>query len=220
MDSMKLIQARHSVRKYTTQPIDAEKRTVLDEMIADINRKNGLHIQIIYDEPKCFDTMLAHYGAFSNVSNYISLVGPKGKNLEETTGYYGEQLVLNAQELGLRTCWVALTHGKSRAKIDAGEKETCLIAIGYGETDGVSRKSKTLEKLSNLTASSPMWFKQGVEAAALAPTAVNQQKFYLELQTNDRVKATCGMGFYSKIDFGIVKLHFELASGKDSFVWM
>ena len=27
--------------------------------------------------------------------------------------YYGEKIVLKCQELGLNTCWVAMTHGKS-----------------------------------------------------------------------------------------------------------
>lgn len=48
----------------------------------------------------------------------------------------------------------------------------------------------------------------------LAPTAMNQQKFFLELQSDGSVKATCGSGFYTKLDLGIVKYHFETVSGK------
>ena len=61
--------------------------------------------------------MMAHYGKFDGVHNYIALVGKKSSTLDETLGCYGEQLVLKAQEIGLNTCWVAMTHGKSKAQI-------------------------------------------------------------------------------------------------------
>ncbi len=37
------------------------------------------------------------------------MIGKKGPTLEESCGYYGERLVLLAQQLGLNTCWVAMT---------------------------------------------------------------------------------------------------------------
>lgn len=216
---LEAMQDRHSVRSYKDIQIPSEKRDVLNKLINDINEETGLHIQIFYDEPHCFNSMMAHYGKFSGVANYISLVGPKSKCLDEKLGYYGEKLVLKAQELGLNSCWVALTHGKSKADIASGEKERCLIALGYGESQGVTHNSKSIKTLSNYDANKPDWFKAGVEAAMLAPTAVNQQKFYLELTSNGQVKATKGTSFYTGIDLGIVKYHFELGSGKDNSIW-
>ncbi len=214
MDPMELIKERHSVRQYENHPIEEEKRTALDALIAEINRKAGLHIQAVYNEPNCFDSRMARYGSFSGVQNYLALVGPKGSSLDETVGYYGEQLVLKAQELGLNTCWVGLTHGKSKAVIGPGEKQVCLITLGYGATSGKSHKIKSLQDVSNYQEGMPEWFLHGVEAALLAPTAVNQQKFRFELQPNDEVKATHGRGFYAKVDLGIVKYHFEIGSGR------
>lgn len=60
----------------------------------------------------------------------------------------------------------------------------------------------------------PEWFLEGMNAALLAPTAMNQQKFYFELLPDGQVKASCGAGFYTKLDFGIVKYHFEKGSNK------
>ena len=54
----------------------------------------------------------------------------------------------------------------------------------------------------------------GIEAALLAPTAMNQQKFFFELLPDGNVHAVCGKGFYTKLDFGIVKYHFEMGSGR------
>ena len=175
--------------------------------------ESGLNIQIIFDEPKCFDSMMAHYGKFSGVENYIALVGKKGAGLEEKAGYYGEKLVLKAQELGLNTCWVAMTHGKSAAKIKKGEKQVCIIALGYGVTQGAAHKSKSLDQLCNCASAMPDWFSKGMEAALLAPTAMNQQKFYFTLE-NERISAKAGKGFYTKLDLGIVKYHFEAVTGR------
>lgn len=214
MEILEIMQQRHSVRQYTDWAIEPEKRAVLDALTQEINRKAGLSVQIIYDDPKCFDSFMAHYGKFAGVRNYIALVGKKAPGLDETLGYYGEELVLKAQELGLNTCWVALTHGKSKAAVGRGEKEVCLIALGYGVTQGVEHKSRPMQELCTCGEPMPEWFRCGMNAAMLAPTAMNQQKFRFELLPDGTVKAACGSGFYTKLDLGIVKYHFEAVTGK------
>ena len=219
MEIMDVIRSRHSVRQYQQTPIPQDLRDQLDACARALNRESGLNMQILYDEPDCFNSRMAHYGKFENANNYIALVGKKGEGLAERCGYYGEQLVLKAQALGLNTCWVALTHGKSKAVVGPEEKEVILIALGYGKTQGNARKSKTAAQISNLSPDSPAWFRQGVEAALLAPTAVNQQNFRFERQ-GDRVTAVAGrLGTNLKIDLGIVKCHFELGAGKENFTW-
>lgn len=214
MEILEIMQQRHSVRQYTDRAIEPEKRTVLDALTQEINRKAGLSVQIIYDDPKCFDSFMAHYGKFAGVRNYIALVGKKAPGLDEILGYYGEELVLKAQELGLNTCWVALTHGKSKAAVGRGEKEVCLTALGYGVTQGVEHKSRPMQELCTCGEPMPEWFRCGMNAAMLAPTAMNQQKFRFELLPDGTVKAACGSGFYTKLDLGIVKYHFEAVTGK------
>ncbi len=216
----RLIESRHSVRQYLDKAIPNDIRNELDSYAASLNRESGLNIQIIYDEPECFNTRMAHYGKFENCTNYIAMVGKKSSALDELCGYYGELLVLKAQELGLNTCWAALTHGKSKAVIKSGESEVIIIALGYGKTQGTKRKSKTPEDVSNISADSPEWFKNGIRVALLAPTAVNQQKFKIVREGN-KVSAKAGLiGPCLKIDLGIVKCHFELGAGKESFSWV
>ena len=219
MEILEQMKARHSVRQYEDRPIEAEKREALNALAAQLNGDKSLNIQLIYDEPKCFDSFMAHYGKFSGVSNYIALVGKKEAGLDEKLGFCGEKLVLKAQELGLNTCWVALTHGKSSAKIGKREKLVCLIALGYGKTQGVSHTSKPMDTLCKAQDPKPEWFVKGMEGALEAPTAMNQQKFLLELLPGGNVKATCGKGFYTELDLGIVKCHFALAAGTDNFRW-
>lgn len=69
-----------------------------------------------------------------------------------------------------------------------------------------------MSDVCNRTDEVPAWFAKGMEAVMLAPTAMNQQKFKFILE-GDRVEAVATGGFYSKIDLGIVKYHFEAVSG-------
>lgn len=176
-------------------------------------------MQLVTDDEKVFDTFMAHYGKFENVKNYIIVAGKKGiSNVD--CGYYGEKVVIKAQQLGLNTCWVALTYGKKQVggKIKDGERLCCVIAIGYGKTQGAFRKTKTFEQLTKTHGEIPHWFKKGVDAAMLAPTAMNQQKFVFELKDNT-VRAKALRGFYTQLDLGIVKYHFEVGAGKENFKW-
>lgn len=214
MEILEIMKQRHSVRQYTDRPIEQEKRLILNDLANKINQEANLHVQVIYDDPKCFDSFMAHYGKFTGACNYIALVGKKSSNLEEILGYYGEMMVLEAQKLGLNTCWVALTHGKSKAVVNKGETLVCLISVGYGTTQGIEHKNKPLKELCNYSEQMPDWFVDGMRATLLAPTAMNQQKFYIELLPDGNIKAKCDRGFYTKLDLGIVKYHFEMASGR------
>ena len=150
-DMMDVIRSRHSVRQYTGKRIPDELREQLDAFAGELNRESSIRIRIFYDEPACYGTRMARYGRFENCRDYISLVGKKAPDLEERCGYYGERLVLKAQELGLNTCWAALTHGKSRADVGRGETECIVIALGYGKTQGSARKSKAPSEVSDMT---------------------------------------------------------------------
>ena len=217
MDIMEAMRCRHSVRRYKDTPIEGETLALLQQEISRINEESGLHIQLVLNEHKAFDCAMARYGKFSGVNNYIALVGKNDTQLQEKTGYYGERLVLYAQQLGLHTCWVALTYKKipQAFTVQKGEKLAVVISVGYGKLRGLPRKSKSAEEVSNITPQSPDWFRAGVEGALLAPTAMNQQKFTFTLMPDGSVRARAGVGFYTKMDLGIARYHFEVASGKE-----
>ena len=143
MTLLEAIQARHSVRRYKASPLSADVKEALEAKIQEVNAKGNLHIQLICDEPKAFTGVFA-YGKFSGVTNYLVMAGKKAKDLDERIGYYGEQLVLLAQQLGLNTCWAGLSYRKveNTYALADGEKIGCYIALGYSETQGVSHKIK------------------------------------------------------------------------------
>lgn len=225
MTLQEAIRARHSVRQYLDKPVEAEKIAQLSALIEECNREGGLHMQLVTDEPKAFSGGMAKYGKFSGISNYIAMVCKKGD--DTTLGYYGEQVVLLAQTLGLNTCWVGLTFSKQPDKFEVQKDEhlVCLVPVGYGATQGVQHPQKKTIKDVAEGGPFPDWFVRGVEAALLAPTAVNQQLFRFNLRDGNKVEAkktfslTNGMG-YAPIDLGIAKCHFEIGAGKQNFEWV
>jgi len=220
MDIWKVMRERHSVRRYKDHPIEAEKISILQSTIDKFNRENGLHIQLLTEEPGAFSPNMFHYGAIQGCRNYFAMAAPK--YAEELVGYWGEKLVLLSQDLGLNTCWVALSYRKNRVPVSLspGEKLHVIIALGYGENQGAAHRSKLPDKLGELHEDTPDWFRKGLEAAALAPTAMNQQQFFFSMPAEGIVSAKAGPGPCTRIDLGIAKCHFELGAGRDNFDWL
>ena len=227
MTLLEAIDARHSVRRYISRPLEREVVDCLRAKIDECNSKGNLHIQLVLNERKGFSGMLA-YGSFSGVENYIVMAGRRADDLDERVGYYGEQIVLLAQQLGLGTCWAGLSYRKVKGAyaLDSEEKVACMISLGYPDDAGRKHKCKSVEDVSNAGVSTPEWFEQGVRAALKAPTAVNQQKFYIEYagvkdgRHSVRARRLFSMVGYTSMDLGIVKLHFEIGAGKDNFEWV
>ena len=214
MTILEAIDARHSVRAYQDRAISKEDRQQLDWFVHKCNQESGLNIFIQYDDPDGFDSRLAHYGHFRNVKNYIVLSGKKTADFDYQCGYYGEKIVLFAQQQGMNTCWAALTFNKKKVRelIPAGETLCMVISLGYGETQGTARMSKTPRDVVE-TGSELPWFSKGIDAALKAPTAVNQQKFIFSLKDGEPFIRVKGLGSYTKVDMGIAGYHSEVASG-------
>ncbi len=147
MTDFELMQSRHSVRSYLDKPIEEEKKNLIAKKVKQINSESGLNIQVFFNESKCFNVNKPGYGIFKDCKNYFAMIGPKGA--DEKIGYYGEILVLYAQELGLNTCWAAMSYKKGNVTVNTekGEKLHIVIALGYGETQGHERKTKSISEL-------------------------------------------------------------------------
>lgn len=217
MEIINLMKSRHSVRKYQDIKIEQEKRDILSKYLVN---ENGIRIVSCYDEPKAFENPDVHYGWFVNVKNYFALIGKKGNEIhEELLGFYGEKLVLKAQEIGLNTCWVALTFDKEKVDVKLEEDEVvyAVITVGYGFKSGKERPSKAPEEVIECeTKNAPQWFNLAVEACLLAPTAKNLQRFKVVNKSGRYCVEKTAEDFYVNIDLGILKCHFELIEGTTS----
>lgn len=217
-----IVKSRHSVRDYTDKAIEGETLEELNKVIKECEDESSLKIKLVLNEEKAFGKF--KLSNFSNCKNYIVIVGKKSDNtIDEKAGYYGEKVVIKAQELGLNTCWVGLTYKKSEIpfEIKEDEKIVIVIAIGYGIEQGYAHDGKKYEDVNKVGYSViPSWYERGIEFALLAPTAMNQQRFKFKLiNAHEVTLKTSGIGPYLKVDLGIVKYHFELGAGKENFTW-
>lgn len=216
MNDIEAIEVRHSVRNYKSQGIEEETAAKIREKIEELNRESGLHFQYIEDAGKTYNKLLNRTSGLDSAPSVIACVGREDiKDLDEKVGYYGEKLVLFAQTIGLNTCWAGIfSRKKIPVELDPGEKIVISIAIGYGENQGENHKSKPVDQISQAVGERPEWFEKGVEMALLAPTAMNQQSFVIKLCEDGSVEFSDNGRFFSKVDLGIVKCHFEIGTGR------
>lgn len=210
--------ARHTVRKYTDRPIPGKIISLLNERIAENNKKYQLAVKLNTNDSSAFPAVIKLVLA-RGVKNYFILAGPDEPELDEKLGYSGGDLMLYAQTLGLNTWWVGGTFRRNKLNAAAGnDKVLGVIAVGYGVNQGEPHKSKAPKDVAVYEGRMPEWFAAGVDAALLAPTALNKQAFSIQ-GTRNKVKITCENGAFSGADLGLVKYHFELGAGKENFQW-
>ena len=229
MTLIEAMRARHAVRDYEDRPIAPAAVAALNETIDVCNERGGLHMQLVLDEPQAFGRLAGKAVGFTNANNYLALVGPKSDHLDFDLGYWGQHVVLRAQQLGLNSRWVAATYKKvpGAYEVRDGEKLVLVVALGYGANQGDPHRSKPRGKVMAVSdgtgrgveAELPQWFLDGVDAALLAPTAMNQQAFTFTLTGNRTVRRTPGFGYGTDIDLGIASYQFELGAGIDNFDW-
>lgn len=213
MSELNAIRERHSVRNYTSERIQAEKIVKLNEKIWELNEAGNLHLQLIEDAGNTYNRFFNKVAGLGSAPSVIACAGPDDETVEQRIGYFGEKLVLYAQQLGLNTCWTGMFNKKNiSADVREGEKLVICIAIGYGNDNGKPHKSKDMEQVIESKGDRPVWFNNGVELALLAPTAINQQKFVIRLNEDQTVDFIDKGGLFSQVDLGIVKCHFEIGA--------
>ena len=89
MDLKEAMLVRHSVRSFLDKRIEGEEKEKLEAFIRTCNSESGLHMQLLTDEPEAFSSLMAHYGSFRNVRNYIAVAGRDTPDLDEKCGYFG-----------------------------------------------------------------------------------------------------------------------------------
>ena len=225
MITVETIRERHSVREYDGKPLSRAEFDALGAVVEEFVRESGLDIQLVGDNPEVFN-VIARFGLIRGCRTHVAFVIDDGKACgvvdDEAIGYWGQKIVLAAQDMGLNTCWCALcSRKKSRAVVAPGKKIRLVIAVGHGKTQGFSRKTKNVEALSSVEcAKAPAWFAAAMEAAQLAPTAVNNQNFKITLLSDGKtVRIDAPKSGLNVIDEGIVRCNFEIAANEAGADW-
>ncbi len=218
MDLKEAMQQRHMVRKYLDKKIPEDIVSKINGRIETNNKKYNLNMKLMLNNDTGVSSIIKLILA-RGVNNFIILAGDNSPDLEEKLGYSGADIMLYAQTLGLNTWWVGGTYNRGVSKYVDNKKVTGIIAIGYGQTQGVPHKSKTVEEVSKYKNTIiPSWFIAGVDAALLAPTALNKQDFMI-IGNGNKVSIECDNGIFTGSNVGLIKYHFELGAGKENFEW-
>lgn len=221
MTIQEAIKQRHTVRKYTNKKIPTEFVELLNARLEENNKAYGLNLKLIVGNSDGI-AGIAKALLAKGVNNYFVLAGMETTNLDEKLGYCGADLILYAQTLGLNTWWVGGTFNGKGAKKNLDNQNVQVkgvIAVGYGQSQGVQHKMKTASDISSYNGEAPRWFKDGVDALLHAPTALNKMAFTVKGDGN-KVSITCDSGRFADIDLGIGKYHFEAGAGKENFEWV
>lgn len=225
MITVETIRERHSVREYDGKPLSRAEFNALGAVVEEYARESGLDIQLVGDNPEVFN-VIARFGLIRGCRTHVAFVVDDAKAgdvaADEAIGYWGQKIVLAAQDMGLNTCWCALcSRKKSRAVVAPGKKIRLIIAVGHGKTQGFSRKTKSVEALSSVEcAKVPAWFAAAMEAAQLAPTAMNNQNFKITLLSDGKtVRIDASQSGLNVIDEGIVRCNFEIAANEAGADW-
>ncbi|KUO53525.1 MAG: nitroreductase [Desulfitibacter sp. BRH_c19] len=227
---------RKSRRKFLNKKISLEFMSQLKKVSTELNHTmSGARVVIVEENPdEVFKGIVGSYGKITGAPAYVAFVGDMNdQNVQEKVGYLGEALILEATSLNLATCWVGGFFKPeavaSHIKIDNHEKVLAVTPIGHVQQEytmqeklmsgmSSSRKRKDLNIL--LPKSSPEnleeWEKTAIEAARLAPSAVNRQPWRFALENNaikvsmDNFKGTYNIS--KRLDCGIAMLHLELGA--------
>lgn len=183
-----------------------------------------------------FRGIVGGYGKISGAAAFIAFIGNmKSNSVQEEVGYTGEGIILEASALGLGTCWVGGFFKpevvNKLVTLQPDEKVLAVTPVGYTTNriaffeklmTGFERSHHRLP-LSRLVTDMngftwPEGLKASLEAARLAPSAINRQPWGFSVgKDNVTVYVRSNVPDFSvskRLDCGIAMLHIEAAALK------
>lgn len=233
------VKKRSSRRQYYEKIIEKRKLKHLEEFIAELNEEfSSINIRLIRKAvDDVFTGIVGNYGKISGAPAYIAFIGQKdGEHVEEKIGYAGESVILEATSMGLGTCWISGSFNSKEVHSDIelkeGEKIFAISPLGYPEDKPTlserilkavvsSKKRLPLEELvlNEVDPDWPNWIKNALEAARLAPSAMNRQPWRFKVEDDAITVLLKGKNVDPKkskrMDCGIAMLHLEIGAAKE-----
>ncbi len=236
LDRLDILRGRHSVRTFRDEELGLEAVKKLRAEITMINtHQHGIKFQLITDDPDPLKGFSKSYGIFENPRNYMAaVVDTATPDILERAGYFAEQFVIKATQLGLGTCFVGGTYNEKtvKAQLRAGEKILFLVLLGYEKVKGrmlgklmadlVHRKKMGVSEFFEPSSEYEqavrdcLILETGLEAVACAPSALNKRPTRVFFKDVDGEKTPCARVDASNpkklIDLGIAKYNFNFAT--------
>jgi len=234
------VSKRRSIRQYAPKPVEAVNLEAMRRVCAEFRPFQSARAVLVSDPPEdVFLGIPGGYGKIKGAPALLAFVGNmQSPDVQEALGYTGEGVILEATALGLATCWVGGFFWPKRAaaiaKVAPNERVLAVTPIGYArevsslQERAMSRFGRNWQRrpmrelVTGLGENDrPVWMKAALEAARLAPSAMNRQpwRFHVDKESitvsaDSVVNPT--MVVSKRLDCGIAMLHVEvgaLASG-------
>ena len=231
-----VIEKRRSRRHFDeSRPIESDTLSALDTVCKRFMPFPNARSCLVTESVKgVFRGIVGSYGKIKGAPAFVAFIGnTDSASVQEEAGYTGEGVILEATALGLNTCWVAgffkPESVASLVEIKSNERVLAVTPVGY------ARRSESLEEklmtgfghthrrlpVSRLVSrlgrdNLPEWAKASIQAARLAPSAVNRQPWGFDVEGGSIIVyvRTGGpeFGVSKRLDCGIAMLHFEVAA--------
>ncbi len=229
------IPKRRSRRQFEPTPVVPELLEHLRTVCTEFRPFPNARAVVVTESPdRVFRGAVGPYGKIKGAPAFIAFIGNMDSpHVQEEVGYTGEGIILEATSLNLATCWVG---GFFRPKVVASligisenERVLAVTPIGYAterQTQeerlmtgfGLTHRRKALSRIATGLQKSEWtdWIKAALEAARLAPSAVNRQPWKIHVEpdsitvsVNRRVP---NFNVSRRLDCGIAMLHIEVAA--------
>jgi len=229
------IKQRRSRRQFGPRLLESKTLAQINSICNDFQPFNGARAVFVTDKPETvFKGAIGPYGKVKNAPAFVAFIGNmENPNVQEHVGYTGEGIILEAETMNLATCWVAGFFRRkvveSLIRIGNNERVMAITPIGYAAKRqsleerlmtgfGLSHKRKKLSGLVTGIEESewPQWIKVSLEAARLAPSAVNRQPWRFHIEPDSITVSVNVMkreyGISKRLCCGIAMLHIETAA--------
>ena len=230
------IDKRRSRRHFdANRPIESDKLSALDTLCKwFMPFPNARSCLVTESVKEVFRGIIGSYGKIKGAPAFIAFIGNMNSaSVQEEVGYTGEGVILEATALGLNTCWVAGFFKPeivaSLVEIKHNERVLAVTPVGYarrfesleeklmtgfGRTHSRLAVSRLISELGHDTL--PEWIRATIQAARLAPSAVNRQPWGFDVRNGSITVSvrTSGPDFNvsKRLDCGIAMLHIEVAA--------
>jgi nitroreductase len=233
-----VITKRRSRRRFTTGLLSKDLLEQVRIFCNSFQPFPHVRVVLIPQPPKkIFRGALGPYGKIKGAQSVIAFIGNMiSPHVQEQVGYTGEGVILEMTALKLDTCWVG---GFFRpevvrlfTEIKEHERVLAVTPIGYAAEKlsieerlmtgfGLTHHRRPLKDLVTGLEESvwPPWIKAALEAARLAPSAVNRQPWRFHVETNSITvsvnRFALEFGLSKRLCCGIAMLHIEVAALAD-----
>ena len=226
------IAVRRSRRSFDGLPVAEADLDALESLCRSFRPYGDARVALVRQAPATiFKGLVGSYGKVTGALSALIFLGtPAEDGTDQHLGFTGEALVLEATALGLDTCWIggALDRRVAAgvAHIMPGERVFAISPLGHATSDapsserlifgwGKPKKRRAIDEIAPDSADWPVWAAAGLEAARVAPSAMNRQPWRFRQGSDGIIVSGSGVntpGLTHALDCGIAMLHFELAA--------